>query len=290
MALTKVLISVMTYPTLSEKHYETVCTAGFREDGSWIRIFPVPHRLMSLQEENVYHKWQWIEADLVHRPEKDDRPESFRIRDIETLKVGQTISLKAKEGWSQRWQYVKKNKSIYTNMTELTKLAKENKLSLAVLKPQQIETVIFEKYTEDELSKFKIKLADLQAKYNAELRQSTLWDEIKYLNEHFKFAEKIPYKFSYKFLTDDKKWRTLMIEDWEIVELYRKCIKAGDSELEACKKVRDKYMKITKRCDVYLFLGTIYKWQKMNAINPFVIIGVFYPPKGATQQLSIDFE
>ena len=42
MALTKVLISVKTYPTLSEKYDELVCTAGFLEDGSWIRIYPIP--------------------------------------------------------------------------------------------------------------------------------------------------------------------------------------------------------------------------------------------------------
>ena len=81
----KVLISVMTYPTLSESYYETVCTAGFREDGSWVRIFPVPHRVLRLQKEKAYaySKWQWIEVDLVHRPEKDDdlhrvrRPDHF---------------------------------------------------------------------------------------------------------------------------------------------------------------------------------------------------------------------
>lgn len=43
--ITRVLVTVMTYPTLSKNHFETVCTAGFREDGSWIRIYPVPHRL-----------------------------------------------------------------------------------------------------------------------------------------------------------------------------------------------------------------------------------------------------
>ena len=90
-------------------------------------------------------------------------------------------------------------------------------------------------------------------------------------------------------MTDDGKWRTLMIEDWEIVELYRKCVNTGDSEEVACKKVRDKYMNLVRRCDVHLFLGTTYKWQKMNGANPFVIIGVFYPPKGVTQQLSLDF-
>lgn len=34
MALTRILISVKTYPTLSTTYDELVCTAGFREDGS----------------------------------------------------------------------------------------------------------------------------------------------------------------------------------------------------------------------------------------------------------------
>ena len=37
--ITRVLVTVMTYPTLSKNHFETVCTAGFREDGSWIATF-----------------------------------------------------------------------------------------------------------------------------------------------------------------------------------------------------------------------------------------------------------
>ena len=286
----KVLISVMTYPTLSESYYETVCTAGFREDGSWVRIFPVPHRLMRLQEEKAYaySKWQWIEVELVHRPEKDNRPESYRIRNIETLKLVDKIGTTA-NGWSKRLEYVKKNKHIFTNMSDLIQLAKDNVLSLAVLKPNQIEAVVCEKYTEEDLIKHKQKLAELQARFKVGLQQTSLWDDANYLNEHFKFAEKIPYKFSYKFLTDDGKWRTLMIEDWEIVELYRNCINGGDSERVACKKVRDKYMKIAKERDIFLFLGTVYKWQRMNGKNPFVIIGVFYPPKGISQQLSLEF-
>ena len=42
----RILVSVMTYPSLSENHIETVCTGGFREDGSWIRIFPIPYRVI----------------------------------------------------------------------------------------------------------------------------------------------------------------------------------------------------------------------------------------------------
>ncbi|MYF20247.1 MAG: hypothetical protein F4218_06430 [Synechococcus sp. SB0677_bin_5] len=32
---------VKTYPTLSQKYGETVCTAGVREDGSWMRLYPL---------------------------------------------------------------------------------------------------------------------------------------------------------------------------------------------------------------------------------------------------------
>jgi len=45
MAKERVLIAVKTYPTLSDKYLELSCTAGFREDGSWIRLYPIPFRL-----------------------------------------------------------------------------------------------------------------------------------------------------------------------------------------------------------------------------------------------------
>jgi hypothetical protein len=38
----KVLITVKTYPTLSAKYGELVCTAGIKEDGAWVRIYPYP--------------------------------------------------------------------------------------------------------------------------------------------------------------------------------------------------------------------------------------------------------
>jgi hypothetical protein len=36
MARERILITVKTYPTLSRKYGETVCTACVREDGSWV--------------------------------------------------------------------------------------------------------------------------------------------------------------------------------------------------------------------------------------------------------------
>ena len=80
MALTKVLISVKTYPTLSERYDELVCTAGFREDGSWIRIYPIPFR--KLKVDSKYQKWQWVEIDITKNT-KDFRKESYRPTSID---------------------------------------------------------------------------------------------------------------------------------------------------------------------------------------------------------------
>lgn len=68
----RVLITVKTYPTLSRKYGETVCTAGVRGDGTWIRIYPVPFR--RLDEKEQYRKFDWLECRLIRSP-SDPRPE-----------------------------------------------------------------------------------------------------------------------------------------------------------------------------------------------------------------------
>jgi len=71
----------------------------------------------------------------------------------------------------------------------------------------------------------------------------------------------------------------LMIEDWEIFQLYLNCLKDNNNDKKvAIQKVKEKYFdKFTKKNDIYLFLGTTMQWHRRRANNPFVIIGVFYP-------------
>ena len=71
----RVLITVKTYPLPSNKYEELVCTAGVLENGTWIRIYPIPFR--SLPKDKKFEKYDWIEADLV-RNNKDFRQESYR--------------------------------------------------------------------------------------------------------------------------------------------------------------------------------------------------------------------
>ena len=97
MAKTRVLIAVKTYPTLSLKYDELVCTAGFLEDGSWIRIYPVPFRKL----DSRYKKWQWIELDLV-KNESDSRKESFRPSNYDDIILGEIIDTRNKNGLASK--------------------------------------------------------------------------------------------------------------------------------------------------------------------------------------------
>jgi hypothetical protein len=42
----RVLITVRTYPVPSAKSIEASCTGGITGDGQWMRLFPVPYRLI----------------------------------------------------------------------------------------------------------------------------------------------------------------------------------------------------------------------------------------------------
>jgi len=97
MALQRVLVTVKTYPTLSRKHGETVCTAGVREDGSWVRIYPVPFR--RLDERQQFHKFDWLECDLV-QSRRDPRPETRHPADMTRFKVVGHIG--TDDNWRER--------------------------------------------------------------------------------------------------------------------------------------------------------------------------------------------
>ena len=271
MALTRILISVKTYPTLSTTYDELVCTAGFREDGSWIRIYPVPYR--KLKYADRYEKWQWIEIDIV-RNTRDFRKESYRPADLKKeIIVGDSIP--TIKNWKLRKDIALKN--VYTNMSELIQEAKDENIStsLAVLKPKKVLDFIWEP-CEREWDKKKLDAII------AKQAQGSLFDneETKKL---FKIAKKIPYKFSYVFTTDDGKERTLMVEDWELGELFWKY----DNEEIACQKVKEKYFDyMVNECDLHFFLGTTQKFHNVGP-NPFIIIGLFYPKKEDKSQLSL---
>jgi hypothetical protein len=264
--MTDVFITVKTYPTLSTKYVETVCTAGITKDGNWIRIYPVPFRM--LEEEQKYVKYQWLSLPLV-RNVKDFRPESYRVTDTDDIVQGDKIN-----DWSRRREIIfNKNAPVYDNMDKLILDAKDEKLrlSLATFKPQKILD-FSAAVTESNWSQEKLELL------KAKSRQQTFFQTPEEIRQEFRVVEKVPYNFSYTFSDSTGKSRTLKIFDWEIGQLYWNCLRRANFDKNtAVEKVRQKYFDDFLKKDIYLFLGTTHEWHNI-APNPFVIIGVFYPP------------
>ncbi|MES2797048.1 MAG: hypothetical protein V4683_13850 [Bacteroidota bacterium] len=271
----KVLLTVTTYPLPSRSYDELVCTAGVLENGEWIRIYPIPLsflRGLKTMGKVKQTKYTWIELNLKERTD-DFRPESYSPNDYEfkDLVIGETIDTKS--NWQLRKHFCLNN--VYTNLQTLIDESKEPKnKSLATFKPTKIHMLIIEK-DED----------DWKPVWKALQNQMTLFpNENNTGKESF---PKVPYKFKYKFEDDAGKISNLMIEDWEIGQLYWNCLKSTNGDVElALEKVREQYeTNFINNRDIYFFLGTTKEWHTRRSKNPFVIIGVFYPKKETQTQL-----
>jgi hypothetical protein len=156
-------------------------------------------------------------------------------------------------------------------LTELIELAKRNEISLAIFKPEKIIEFVAEE-TEREWSKDKL------ARLKAKASQLSLFQTEEEVCKEFSVVNKLPYKFFYRFQDSTGREAKLIIEDWEIGMLYWNCLKrSGGDEQEAVSKVKEKYFDSFSKKDIHLFLGTTKQYHGW-ARNPFVIIGVFYPP------------
>lgn len=268
----RVLILVKTYPVPSSTYDELVCTAGLLPDGNWVRIYPVPFRM--LDEDEQYKKWDWIQLNLEARGKKDHRPESHcpLRRNEETIQIIGNVGVGKDHLWRDRRKMVENSQNgIHRNLGDMISAAKANRLSLGVLKPKEVLEVVikvdpFNAWTE----------ADQQ-----QMLELTTPDERQKLNR----VKPLPFRFYYRIQTFDNREATMMVEDWEIGALYWNCLRDTGDPTQACEKVKEKLLKLAER-DLHLFLGTTYR-NHHRAPNPFVIVGLFYPP--FLQQPEFDF-
>lgn len=248
----RVLITVKTYPVPSKKYGEVVCTAGVREDGSWIRLYPIDYRHRDYSQ--WYRKYQWIEVDVEKHPQ-DPRPESFRP--LGEIKIsGKPIG--TEDGWGERKKYV-----LASGVKDMCWLnqQKQSTISISVIKPKEVQDFCWEKdrdeWSDDE---------------KAVLNQMALFDK-----DSSKPLEKIPYKFYYRFTCGGSSCcgHKMMIEDWEVMELYRKMRDKYGVE-DALKKVKERFLDYicSSEKETYFFVGTVLQY------GTWIILGTFWPPKG----------
>lgn len=267
-AITKqrVLITVKTYPTLSRKYGETVCTAGVREDGTWVRIYPVPFR--RLTETQQYRKFDWLECKLL-RNTSDPRPETYRPFDNRELEAP-VDHIGTEDNWRDRRRLLLKTARVYDRLDDLIAGAKANQVSLAVFKPMRILDFVWEEedreWNPDRVRQMR------EATQQYELFADNTW------RETFKIIEKLPYSFSYKFEDTSGRQSELQVLDWETGALYWNCLRSANrDEPKGLLKVRRKYLDDFSTTNLHFFLGTTQQFHFV-APNPWVIIGVLPIP------------
>ncbi|BAZ18903.1 hypothetical protein NIES4071_107880 (plasmid) [Calothrix sp. NIES-4071] len=259
----KILIATKTYPSISTKYRETVCTAGVllsddEKPLQWIRIYPIPFRYMDFDQR--YPRWSIIEAD-IERNDKDYREESFRINP-------NTIKIVRKIGTLNNW-HERKSLLLPLKFDSIKQIKEQNK-SLGIIKPLSIKKY-YSKPTEREWA----------PKQQAVLDQLDLFEESVEL-------EKIPYQFGYEFTDEAGDKHKYSISDWEIMQLYRNCRNNSKAksieakEQESLDKVKQKLENFAVNNDLHFIVGNL-----KNHKNSFMIIGLFYPPIVQSEQLSL---
>jgi hypothetical protein len=251
-----ILILVKAYPTPSQKHIESSCTAGITRQGEWLRLHPVPWRM--LDSEQQFRKYQWIRAKI--KKSTDPRPESHYIEADSIVVLDEHVP--TTDNWSKRYAWLEPLRS---RSIEQLKVAREqSQTSLGLVRPRVIErleiTPASSEWTADQL---------------AVLRQESFFDK-----QAAAALEKIPFEFRYRYYCDDPecKGHKQLIVDWELHQSYRRWRNQyGDSWEE---KLRQRYEEeMLHRYDTHFFVGTIRSHP-----GRWIIIGLFYPEKSSFRQ------
>ncbi len=252
----EILIVVKTYPSISRKYDETVCTAGVTRRGEWIRLYPLEFR--KLPFKSWFKKYQWI-TTRVKKHERDFRKESYRP-DPNTLILGDHWETRKNDRkWNKRKSLIlpTASRSLETILDEYDR----NKKSIGIFKPKEIMGFIAKP---DNTQWSSVQLQKLS--------------QLKLFGEQPKDLEKIPFKFSYQFVCDDPrcKGHTISIHDWEVFQLYRNLRdNYGYAMDQILDKIKQKFFDQmwSEKKDSYLIVGSVYPKKT------FIILGVFWPPK-----------
>lgn len=266
----KILILVKTYPNRSTKYIETVCTAGIRADGTWVRLFPIPFRLYDGEQQ--FSKYQWVECTV--NKARDPRPESYHVD------IDQPIVPEEKIGAQEKWEYRRRaildRVKVYTRFSELRELVSENEGSLAVFHPTSVKLRC-------ETAKIEEDVSDAPT---PEMMQLDLFHENEWRAE-FKRVDLVPYDFKYEITDADGEKAIHKILDWELGTLFYWEKKRLGSEERARDSVKNKYgveFLNSDKVDLYLYMGTMLQFQQRRMPNPWTIIGVApFPRIGARQ-------
>lgn len=247
MQIERILITVRTYPTLSKKYQETVCTGGINANGEWRRLHPVQWRM--LEEDKQYRQYDIVEA-RVGLESSDGRPESRRV-DGASLRVIERL-----ETWEARVPWVKP--TILPSMRALRESGR-------TISPVRVK----------EVAEFVAIPCDPEwsEEQREILRQDGLFGGPSPL-------QKIPFDFRLVWVDGEGEKHDNKFIDWEVCQGWRK-FRSRPNALEYLENAwRNK--RFGRNQSISFYMGN-YKQHPQN----FGVCGVFCPPKGLMDEQSL---
>jgi hypothetical protein len=260
----KILIWAKTYPELSSKYLETVCTAGMLPSGQPLRLYPIPYRYLGGEKEQ-FSLYQWITVG-IQKKHDDFRPESYRI-DCDSIEAGEVID-PTQDEWGKRAEWMFRDPSWqFDSVEDLLKSQEDKRTSIGVVAPKEIRKVEVVQRSEEEKKNFEQKLADVKKIQEAKRAQINMFEEA--LPAEMKNLEFMRYRVQVSWFCNGSecKGHKMQVLDWGLCELQRRegDEKALDRMKELCNL--DKY-------DLKFFLGNLF----MHPAS-FLIVGMWYPKR-----------
>lgn len=258
-----ILILVKTYPEISQKYTETVCTAGIVADTmQLVRLYPI--RFRYLEGTQRFKKYQWIKAE-IRKALSDPRPESHHIN-TDSLEVGDVIP--SGSNWDERYGWIVNDHTVHPSVEALRAAQKRDGTSLGIVKPKDVKRVVIQQRNEKEVEA-------AIAKKDSIVKQLDMFETKK---ELYIMSVRIMLEFSCN--DPGCSGHKMSILDWEFGQLYRKVEKSKDWQAKIEAKIMDEIFAKTR--DTYVILGNL-------AAHPqtFCILGFFWPPKMGSRQIGL---
>jgi hypothetical protein len=259
---TRILIWGKTYPELSSKYVETVCTGGVRTNGSPIRLYPVPLRYLDTGQQ--YRLYDWIDVPL-EKSQSDPRPESYKVSADRIKLVGHLDP--DKPSWSARREVIFKDVSWqFGSIEELKAAQKATGRSMGIVTPGSIEGARLVMKAESNRREYEAKMAEVQDQgdmFRAEYK------ELEYLPQDIRLS----WRCADKCVECSNTPHDMKALDWGLLELARR---------EGWDKAKLRLEEISRlgAYDFRLFMGNFRLHQ-----HNFGIIGMWYPKLGTQTTL-----
>ncbi|MEZ4379389.1 MAG: hypothetical protein R3B35_14015 [Gemmatimonadales bacterium] len=251
----EVMIWGKTYPELSARHVETVCTGGIRLDtGAPVRLYPVPFRYMAGAKYRLYD----LISVSVSKSPRDPRPESLKIQPDSIDVVGHVGPDQSE--WAERRRFLHMDTTWhYPGMVSVHAAQADTGRSMAFVQPDAIVGVeMVEK--------------DRHEQEHHEEKWRSITSQTDLFSPDYKELEWIPVKYRVQWRCSEHPSchcfgnpHDMMILDWGLIELGRReGWGAAHAKLETLVDASVN--------DLRFFLGNMFSHP-----STFSVVGLWYP-------------